>query len=75
MNEGSFTLYTGDLWQLGPAEAVQAFRELLWAEATTLSIAKTLIDVLGSVTARMLHCKIRPRVLYIALDLEGGQLS
>jgi hypothetical protein len=39
-----------------------AFCELLRAEATTLSVAKNLIDVLGSITARMLHCKTRPRV-------------
>ena len=62
MNGEIFTLSTEDLGWLAPAEAVQAFREILWAEATALSIAKTLIDVLGSVTARMLHCKTRPRV-------------
>jgi len=62
MNGGIFTLSTEDLGWLAPAEAVQIFRELLWAEATALSIAKTLIDVPVSVSARMLHCKIRLRV-------------
>ena len=52
MNQGIFTLSTEDLGRLGSTEAVDAFRELLWAEATALSIAKNLIDVPGSITAR-----------------------
>jgi hypothetical protein len=69
MNRGIFTLSTEDMGRLGPAEAVQAFRELLWADATALSIAKTLIDVPVSVTARMLHCKTRPRVCHVYVKL------
>jgi hypothetical protein len=56
-------LSTEDLGQLDSTEAVQVFRELLWAEATALLIAKNLIDVPDSLTARILHCKTRPRVL------------
>lgn len=52
MNRGIFTLSTEDLGRLGSTEAVQVFRGLLWAEATALSIAKNLIDVPGSITAR-----------------------
>ena len=55
-------LSTEDLGRLGHAESVEVFRDLLWAEATALSIAKTFIDVPGSVSARMLHCKARPRM-------------
>jgi len=67
MNGEIFTLSTEDLGRLDSTEAVQALRELLWAEATALSIGKNLIDVLGSVTARMLHCKTRPRMFpYVA---------
>jgi hypothetical protein len=47
MNREIFTLSTEDMGRLGPAEAVQAFRELLWVEAIALSIAKTFIDVPG----------------------------
>ncbi len=47
-----FTLSTEDLAWLAPTEAVQAFRQLLWAGATARSIAKTVIDVLGSLTVR-----------------------
>ncbi|MCK4391804.1 hypothetical protein KAX17_02765 [Candidatus Bipolaricaulota bacterium] len=75
MNGGIFTLSTEGLGRLGSTEAVQTSRELMWAEAAALLIAKTLIDMLGLPTARMVHCKTQPRVLYIALDLEGGQLS
>jgi len=52
MNGGIFTLSTEELRRLDSTEAVQAFRELLWAEATALSIAKNLIDVPGSINAR-----------------------
>ena len=68
MNGGIFTLSTEDLGQLDSTEAVQAFREILWAKATALSIAKTLIDVLSSVTARMLHCKTRLRVCSLGTE-------
>jgi len=75
MNGRIFTFSTEPLEQLGPEEAVQISHELLWAEAAARLIAKTLIDVLGLPTARMVHCKTHPRVLYIALHLEGGRLS
>ncbi len=52
MNGGIFTLSTEDLGRLDSTESVQVLRELLWAEATALSIAKNLIDVPGSITAR-----------------------
>ncbi|MCK4599376.1 hypothetical protein KAU37_06125 [Candidatus Bipolaricaulota bacterium] len=52
MNGGIFTLSREELRRLDSTEAVQAFRELLWAEATALSIAKNLIDVPGSINAR-----------------------
>lgn len=71
MNGRIFTLSTEDLGRLGPSQAVQAFRELLRAEATALSIAKNLIDVLGSVTARMLHCRTRLRVLHANSGDDG----
>ena len=62
MNGVIFMLSTEDLGWLDSAEAGQAFRDLLWVEATALSIAKNLIEVPGSVSARMLHCKTQPRV-------------
>ena len=52
MNEGIFRLSTEDLAWLALTETVQAFRQLLWAGATARSIAKTVIDVLGSLTVR-----------------------
>jgi len=52
MNKGMFILSTEELAWLAPTEAVQAFRQLLWAGATARLIAKTVIDVLGSVTVR-----------------------
>jgi len=39
-----------------------AFLDILRAEATGLSIAKALIVVCGSVTARMLYCRTQPHV-------------
>jgi len=57
MTQGMFTLLTEDLTWLAPTEVVQAFRQLLWAGATARSIAKTLIDLLGSLTVRMFHCR------------------
>ena len=52
MNEGIFRLSTEDVAWLALTETVQAFRQLLWAGATARSIAKTVIDVLGSLTVR-----------------------
>ncbi len=76
MNQGIFTLSTEDLGRLGSTEAVDAFRELLWTEATALSIAKNLSDVPVSVSARMLHCKTRPRACGIEPpSLEFGKLA
>lgn len=40
-----FTVTNEDLNRLSPSEAVDCFRELLWAEATALGIQKNLIDV------------------------------
>ena len=52
MNHGIFALSAQDLGRLDSTESVDVFRDLLWAEATALSIAKNLIDVPGSITAR-----------------------
>ena len=38
------------LERLSPQEAVDFFRELLWAEATTLGIGKNLINVPSAIT-------------------------
>ena len=52
-----------------PNRSVQGFvRNILWAEDTTPSIAKTLIDVLGLVATRMFHCRTRPRTLCCAVE-------
>ncbi len=69
MNGGIFALSKEDLDRLGPQEAVSAFRELLWAEATALSIAKNLIDVPGSVHARDggIDAKVE------GVEVSGGQ--
>ena len=52
MNRGIFSLSKEDLSRLDSVGAVAAFRELLWAEATALSISKNLINIPGSITAR-----------------------
>jgi hypothetical protein len=75
MNPGIFMPSTEDLGRLSPPEAVQVFRKLLWAKATALSIAKNLIEMPGSVAARMLHCKTRPHVCGLnSPSLEFGKL-
>lgn len=43
--ETIFTVKNEDLERLNPEEAVDFFRELLWAEASTLGISKNLINV------------------------------
>ena len=45
-----FTVKNEDLARLSPLEAVDFFRELLWAEATTLGIGKNLINVPSAIT-------------------------
>lgn len=45
-----FTVKNEDLERLSPQEAVDFFRELLWAEATTLGIGKNLINVPSAIT-------------------------
>lgn len=45
-----FTVKKEDLARLSPEEAVDFFRELLWAEATALGIGKNLIDVPSAIT-------------------------
>ncbi len=44
------TVRNEDLERLGPEDAVAFFRELLWAEATSLGIAKNLINVPSAIT-------------------------
>lgn len=44
-----FSVTGNDLSQLGPQLAVDTFRELLWAEATGIGIAKSLINVPGAI--------------------------
>jgi hypothetical protein len=44
------TVKNEDLGRLGPEEAVAFFRELLWAEATSLAIGKNLINVPSAIT-------------------------
>jgi hypothetical protein len=44
------TVKTEDLNRLSPDEAVELFRELLWAEATSLKISKDLINVPSAIT-------------------------
>ncbi len=45
-----FTVTIEHLKRLSPEEAVDFFRELLWAEATTLGIGKSLINVPTAIT-------------------------
>ena len=45
-----FSVTGNDLSQLGPEMAVEAFRELLWAEATTVGVAKSFINVPSAIT-------------------------
>lgn len=45
-----FSVTGNDLSQLGPELAVNVFRELLWAEATTIGVAKSLINVPSAIT-------------------------
>ena len=45
-----FTVKNEDLERLSPAEAVDLFRELLWAEATALGLGKNLINVPTAIT-------------------------
>ena len=47
-----FAVTKDDLKRLNPEEAVDVFRELLWAEATTLGIGKNLINVPSSITVK-----------------------
>ena len=44
------TVRNEDLSRLGPGDAVAFFRELLWAEASSLGIAKNLINVPSAIT-------------------------
>src|SRR4051794_33601657 len=45
-----FTVNTTDLARLNSEEAVNFFRELLWAEASAVGIAKSLINVPSAIT-------------------------
>jgi len=45
-----FTVTANDLSLLGPDGAVEIFRELLWAEATSSGISKSLINVPSAIT-------------------------
>ena len=45
-----FTVRKEDLERLSPEEAVEFFRDLLWAEANTLGIGKNLINVPSAIT-------------------------
>ena len=45
-----FTVQNKDLERLSPQEAVDFFRELLWAEAAILGIGKNLINVPSAIT-------------------------
>jgi len=45
-----FSITGNDLSQLGPELAVDVFRELLWAEAATIGVAKSLINVPSAIT-------------------------
>jgi hypothetical protein len=46
-----FTIRNEDLQRLNPEEAVDFFRELLWAESTSIGIGKNLINVPSSITS------------------------
>lgn len=45
-----FSVTGNDLSQLDPERAVDVFRELLWAEATVVGVAKSLINVPRAIT-------------------------
>jgi hypothetical protein len=45
-----FTVRNEELHRLSPEEAVDFFRELLWAEATSIGIGKNLINVPSAIT-------------------------
>jgi hypothetical protein len=45
-----FSVTGNDLSQLGPELAVDVFRELLWAEATVIGVARNLINVPSAIT-------------------------
>ncbi|MGA2315056.1 MAG: hypothetical protein ABSG71_01580 [Thermodesulfobacteriota bacterium] len=46
-----FTVRKEDLQRLSPEEAVDFFRELLWAESTSIGIGKNLINVPSAITS------------------------
>jgi hypothetical protein len=48
--ESVLSVENADLKRLGPDQAVDLFRELLWAEATALGIGKNLINVPSAIT-------------------------
>lgn len=50
MIETIFTVKNQDLERLDPQESVDIFRELLWAEATSMGIGKNLINVPSAIT-------------------------
>ena len=50
MMDTIFTVKNDDLERLSPEEAVDLFRELLWAEATALGLGKNLINVPTAIT-------------------------
>ena len=45
-----FALHPSELGELGPEKAVDLFRELLWAEATSIGLGKNLINVPSRIT-------------------------
>jgi hypothetical protein len=45
-----FTVDNDDLNRLSPEEAVDVFRELLWAEATNIGIGKNFINVPSAIS-------------------------
>lgn len=64
-----FTVRNEDLERLNSKEAVDFFRELLWAEATTLGIGKNLINVPSAITVADggIDAEIRD------VEIQGGQ--
>jgi hypothetical protein len=46
-----FTVTNEDLQRLNPEEAVDFFRELLWAEATSIGIGKNLVNIPSAITS------------------------
>lgn len=47
-----FTVKKEDIDRLTPEEAVDVFRELLWAEANSIGLARSLINVPGAITVK-----------------------